>query len=52
MAFRWYALGDLASPLKTKSVNDLESEFLAVKAKSYSLWEGLHLPPKILKNGK
>lgn len=24
----------------------------SVKAKSYSLWEGLHLPLKILKNGK
>lgn len=52
MAFRWYALGDLASLLKTKSVNNLEWEFLVVKAKSYSLWEGLHLPLKILKNGK
>lgn len=52
MAFRWYALGDLASSLKTKSVNNLEWEFLVVKAKSYSLWEGLHLPLKILKNGK
>ena len=52
MAFRWYALGDLASSLKTKSVNNLEWEFSVVKAKSYSLWEGLHLPLKILKNGK
>ena len=52
MAFRWYALGDLASSLKTKSVNNLEWEFLVIKAKSYSLWEGLHLPLKTLKNGK
>lgn len=52
MAFSWYALGDLASPLKKKSVNNLEGEFSVVEAKSYSLWDCLHLPPKILRNGK